>query len=124
MGDENGNEARVTRRVVLKRERVLRLPDALTQTQLDALLAAVAAVKVAGLPKGISQPSEAWTVIGVFDGASKEKAIEAHAGKPGTPDAKPGVYKAPGVTAWNGGSVYEAPPAPLVERKPLEDALT
>lgn len=63
---------------------------------------------------------EAWTVLGEFEGASKDKAIEAYAGKPGTPDAKPGAYKAPTASAFAGGALYEAPPQPLVTKTALD----
>lgn len=109
-----------TKRTVLKRERVLVLPDSLTQEQLDALIGAVAAVKVKGLPTGIAKPQTAWVVVAAGEG-SKTQAIEQHAGKPGTPDAKQGVYKAPNLSAWRGGEVYGAPPLPLVERRALDD---
>lgn len=105
---------KATKRVVLRRERVFVIPDAATQEQIDA------AVKAAKDAKLTLHNRLAWVEVGEFEGKSKTQAIEAHAGKPGTPDAKPGAYKAPGVSAWNGGALYEAPPQPLVQRKPLD----
>lgn len=111
-----------TKRVVLRREDVIVLTD-LDQAQRDAVVKAVGAVKAKGMPRDVAKPRETWSVVGMFDGDSKTKAIEAHAGKPGTPDAKEGAFKAPTVSAWAGGEVYERPPAPLFERKALEDVI-
>lgn len=126
MAKDNGSNAEEprgpTKRVVLRRESVIALTD-LDEVQREEILKAVAAVKVRGLPKGVTQPQEAWSVVGVFEGHSKTKAIEAHAGKPGTPDAKPGAFKAPSVSAWAGGELYKAPPKPLFEREALEDVI-
>lgn len=120
MTEENGKDERdPTRRVVLKRERVLVLPDTLDGDALDKTLKDVG--KAIGLRAGRLQPVEAWTVTGEFEGASKLNAIQAHAGDPGTADAKPGTYRAPSVTAWKGTVVYEAPPEPLVTRRVLDD---
>lgn len=103
-----------TKRVVLKRERVIVLPDAITAEKQKALAAALG-LKVTQVPV-----AEAWVVCGEFSGNSKDHAIEAHAGKPGTPDAKVGAYRAPTVRAWQGGVVYTAPPKPLVEKAALD----
>lgn len=116
---ENGQDAerRVTRRMVLRRERVLVLPDDVELTA-ERQKAIAAALGVKTSTKLL--PGDAWMVVGEFSG-SKTGAIEAFAGKPGTPDALPGTYKAPGVIAWKGGQVYEKPPEPKVERTALED---
>lgn len=121
MADTNGNENTPTRRMVLKRERVLMLPDGVRIEELVAAKDEKAMMKLLGKPVGQDPYAEAWLPVGEFEGASKTTAIAAYAGEPGTPDAKPGVYRAPSVSAWRGGTVYEAPPAPLVERRPLED---
>lgn len=107
-----------TRRVVLRRERVLVLPDGLSDEDVQAVLKAVQASKKIGTPSKALM--EAWVVVGEFEGASKDKAIEAHAGKAGTPDAKTGAFKAPTAAAWAGGSLYRAPAKPLVEREAIE----
>lgn len=110
--EENG---RVTKRVVLRRERVLVMPP---EADAEAIKTAL---KEAKLPTWFKTAlAEAWVVVGEFDGASKTKAIETHAGKPGTPDAKPGAYKAPSVSSWAGGEEYVRPDAPKVERKALD----
>jgi hypothetical protein len=111
-----------TRRVVLKRERVLVLPDGVTLADIDPK-DAEAIRRLLGIKGGranVQAHVEAWVVVGEFAGASKTKAIEAHAGKPGTPDAKPGAYKAPTWSAWSGGELYEKPPEPKVERRSLD----
>lgn len=111
----NAAEPRDTKRVVLRRERVIVVPDHIDIEQTVQHLKA-ADSKTWG--KG-TEAIDAWVVVGEFDGVSKTKAIEAYAGKPGTPDAKPGAYKAPTASAFSGGSIYEAPPAPLVQRREL-----
>lgn len=116
---ENGKPREITRRVVLRREDVIVLGDDLTQEQRDAVLAAIAAVKVRGIPKGIATAREAWVVVGEFEGASKLNAIEAHAGKANTPDAIPGAYRAPSVRSWADGEEYVKPPEPKIERRSL-----
>lgn len=114
------SERQDTERVILKRERVIvvteLVPEDVTDVALDAL-------KEAAKSKGGSRASvrEAWVEVGREKGQDKRNAIKAYAGTPGTPDAKPGVYKAPGVTAFSGGMVYERPPEPKVEAKPLDD---
>lgn len=109
-----------TRRVVLRCERVIVLPGELTDAQLAEI-----AVVLHGAPKGSRRPkkvapAEAWVVVDVFEGHSKQNAIEAHAGKPNTPDAIPGTYKAPTTTAWAGGRHYERPPEPKVEVRDID----
>lgn len=106
-----------TKRTVLKRERVLVFPDTLDEEQVAALLKAVSDTKIVKSP----QTTPAWLVVGEFEGESKRKAIEAHAGEPDTPTAKPGVYKAPPSSAFAGGRIYERPPETKVEAADLED---
>lgn len=106
-------EAEPTRRVVLSKVRVLLVPDALPD---DAL---AAAYKSLG-GKGAAPEQEAWVNVGEFDGKSKDESIEGYAGKPGTPDAKTGEYKAVPVKSFAGGARYKAPPKPLVEREAIE----
>lgn len=117
-----------TRRTVLKRERVLVLPE--DTEAAEAVVALIVAAKAGKTPaaetvakakKAVIPPvAEAWIVVGEFEGSSKQNAIEAYAGKPNTPEAKPGAYKAPGATAWAGGRHYERPPAPKVEARDLD----
>lgn len=61
---------------------------------------------------------EAWVERGEFDG-SQTGAIESYAGKPGTPDAKVGVFKAVPVRNWKGGVRHVQPALPKVERELL-----
>jgi hypothetical protein len=107
-----------TARVVLKRERVLVLPPELDGEALGKTLVDVA--KAVGVRAGSLKPVDAWVPVAEATG-SKTHAVEAYAGKAGTAEALPGVYKAPNLSSWRGGEVYEAPPQPLVERKPLVD---
>lgn len=129
MVDENGtgtDEPRgPTKRVVLKRERVLVLGDDVTLAQVAACADEKALRKLLVARAGSTQKYEveAWVVIGTFDGASKRTAIEQYAGKPKTADAKAGDYKAPSVSAWSGGERYKRPPVPLFERESLEDVI-
>jgi hypothetical protein len=115
---EEQAERAATRRVVLRRERVLVLPAELTDEQLGAVFKAAGDAAKAAKVK-VPQLGEAWTVVGEFEG-DKRKAIEAHAGVPNTPDAKPGTYKAPSVSAFAGGRHYERPPAPKVEASDID----
>jgi hypothetical protein len=105
-----------TERMVLRQEKVFIVSGTrdLTPEQTKKL---EAALKAAGIKD--STAHMAWVEVGVFVGASKDAAIEAHAGKPGTPDAKLGTYKAPTVAAFSGGSRYKAPPKPLAERESI-----
>lgn len=111
----NGKERAETRRVVLERARVIVLPAGVTDVDAKKLAEAL------GVPAKtkIVTSTEAWLVAGEFGGASKEKAIEAYAGKAGTPDAKVGAFRAVPVSAWKDGVRHEAPPRPLVEKKAL-----
>lgn len=106
-----------TMRTVLRRERVLKVPEKATAEQVAEALAVLyptdKRIQKAATPEGW----EAWVVIGPFAGASDTKAIEAYAGKPGQPDSKPGIYKAPPSRSWAGGEIYDKPPEPKVERR-------
>jgi hypothetical protein len=108
-------ESRDTRRMVLKRERVLVLPegvDSVDEKKLREALGVKPSVKIVTTP--------AWVECGEQLGASKQHAIEAFAGKPGTPDARPGDYKAVGLSAWKGGRRYVKPPEPKVEAQDID----
>jgi hypothetical protein len=120
MAKDNGSDGdrEPTLRVVLRRELAIVLTD-LTDEQRAEVLKAVAAVKVRGIPKDVAAPRETWAVMAQVNGASKLNAIEAYAGKAGTPDAKPGAYRAPTAKAWAGGEEYVKPPEPKVERRSL-----
>lgn len=108
----------VTQRAVLKRERVLVLPEGveLNAERQKGIANALGLKPTTKLPE-----CEAWVEVGEFAGHSKTAAIEAYAGKPGTPDAKQGAYRAPSLSSWQGGLIYDAPPQPLVQRRELED---
>lgn len=114
--------AKPTQRVVLKRERVLVLPDGVDLTDLDPKVSEPLrkALGIKGGKANAEAHVEAWVVVGEYEGSDKRDAIEAYAGVPDTPDAKPGVYKAPGLTAWKGGRHYEKPPEPKVEAKDID----
>jgi hypothetical protein len=105
MAKDNGSDGdrEPTLRVVLRRELAIVLTD----------------LKVRGIPKDVAAPRETWAVMAQVNGASKLNAIEAYAGKAGTPDAKPGAYRAPTAKAWAGGEEYVKPPEPKVERRSL-----
>ena len=105
-----------TKRVILRRERAIIMPEGLTAEQVAAVLGAVSDTKHIKSPK----TEIAWVVVGEQEGTQRE-AIEAHAGKPGTPDALPGDYKAPPARGWAGGERYVRPPAPKIEREALVD---
>jgi len=108
------DERAPTRRTILKRERVIVLPDDVTSVDVKAVREALGS-------KGTITETEAWVVVGEYTGDSKRAAIEAHAGKAGTPDAKPGDYKAPPTNGFSGGERYVRPEKPKVERETLED---
>lgn len=108
-------EKKDTRRVVLQRHRVIVVPEGVTIAELAEVKDEKALKKLIG-----AEMPEAWVVVGEFVGDSKDKAIEAYAGKPGTDSAKVGVFKAPTVTAWAGGAKFVAPPKPLVEKEAIE----
>lgn len=130
---ENGNgsdaaaeaaaERKPTERVILKAEQVLVLPDgfdvaALKGTQAQAEAALMTLAKGGSKTRG--HVGEAWVEVGRHVASTKTAAIEMHAGKPGTPDAKLGTFRAPTLTAWKDGVRYDAPPLPLVERSAVE----
>lgn len=105
-----------TMRLVLRQERVLVISGlTLTDAEEKALREELKKVGIKN-----SSPQDAWVVVGEFEGASKEKAIEAHTGEPGTADAKTGTFKAPTVKAFAGGLRLVAPPKPLVEKESIE----
>ena len=110
-------EARDTRRMVLKRERVLVLPEGIPN---EAVKAAQDVIRKANKAVGSGLSTLAWVEMGEHSGAAKQAAIEAYAGKPNTPDAKPGEYKAPGMTAWKGGRRYVKPPETKIEAEDIE----
>lgn len=122
MADE-GRERKDTKRTVLRRARAIVVPEKATDEQIEQALAALGYGSKSGGRALLKKqpPGDVWIVVGEFVGASKREAIEAHAGKPGTPEAIPGAYKAPTTSAWAGGEEYEKPPEPKVERKALVD---
>lgn len=114
MGEDKkpDEERKPTTRVVLRRAFVLEVPDNVDGEKLAD------AKKALGI-KATAAPVEAWVECGRFVG-TKQTAIEQHAGKPGTADAKPGAYRAPTLTAWKGATEYVKPDAPLVQRRMFE----
>jgi hypothetical protein len=100
-----------TKRVVLKREKVVVLAVNTDGTEDKAK----EAIKLLG-----GKLTDAWVVVAEVEGASKEHAIEAHAGKPNTAEAKTGIFKAPTASAWSGGRRYAAPPKPLVQAEAID----
>lgn len=109
------DEERVpTRRVILKHERVIVVPEGVATVNEKTLREALG-VKDAAISIG-----EAWVVVDEQEGSQRE-AIEAYAGEPNTPDAKPGDYKAPPLRGWKGGERYVRPERPKVERQALPD---
>lgn len=121
MAGENGSkseERKPTERIVLRRVVALSIPDGATEEQVQAAVAALypkaRKAEVAGAV------GEAWQEVARHTASTKIAAIEAYAGKPGTPDAKVGVFRAPTVTSWKDAAVYDAPPLPLVERSVIE----
>jgi hypothetical protein len=92
-------ERGATKRVVLRRSNVLVLPDGVTADDMEKIRAALTGTRLRA-----SKAEAAWIVVGEFEGSSKDAAIKAHAGEPNTPDAKPGAFKAPSVSAWKGAS--------------------
>jgi hypothetical protein len=119
MAEAKTDDERVpTPRVVLKRERVLVLPDALTGEAFEKTKADIA--KAVGVRAGALNPVEAWVVVAEVEAATKREAIEAHAGKPGTSTAKAGSFRAPSLRAWKDGITYRRPPEPLIEMEAME----
>lgn len=112
--DGEPTERKDTKRVVLSQHRVILVPEGVTLEE----LASAADVKALKKLIGAEMP-EAWVVRGEFVGDSKDKAIEAYAGKAGTDSAKIGVFKAPTASAWAGGVRHKAPPKPLVEKEAI-----
>lgn len=112
--EEQKAERKPTERVVLKHETVLVLPAGTD-------LATLFAPDTKTLRKmGIGPPIEAWVEVARQTAPTKIAAIEAHAGKPGTADALVGTFRAPTLTSWKDAAVYDAPPAPLVERTVID----
>lgn len=122
-GANGAIERGVTKRIVLRRERVIVLPEGVAEEVIARLLGSIDFGPEKRLKAALTKagPTDGWIVVGEFEGADMTRAIELHAGKPGTPDAIPGVYKAPSVRAWTGGEEYVKPPEPKVERKALVD---
>lgn len=114
MADEDENGRGLTRRIVLRRELVIAVPEGADPEKVAE------AQRVFGASRAKQEPVEAWVVCGEFDGATKRAAIEAYAGKAGTADAKVGLFRAPGKKAWSGGVEHVAPPRPLIEARTVE----
>lgn len=106
------DERVITRRMVLRRVRAVELPSGAEGDTLDEL-----AKRVAKQLRD-AEVMHAWVECGEFDG-SKVGAIEQHAGKPGSPDAQVGDFKAIPARSWAGGVRHSQPPLPKVERELL-----
>lgn len=119
MAEPNGN-GKVTERVILEQRRVIVLPaDVGSETVQGALNVINDSLK--GKTREKAVPAEAWTVCDQRAAVSKRASIVAHTGEPGTPDARPGTFKAVPVGNWKGGLVLKAPPRPLVMATELEE---
>lgn len=120
MAEQNGNaeDRRPTERVILKHARVLVIPDGVEPEKLGEAIRLLMPARGRRNPEDAAR--EAWIEVDRQTAASKVRAIELYAGKPGTPDAKVGTFRAPTATAWRGAVIYTAPPAPLVERSVIE----
>lgn len=117
VGEEQA-ERRPTERVVLRQVRAIEIPPG---TDPERVAAAVEALHPkAKRAERDGSVIDAWQEVARVEGATKTAAVESYAGKPGTPDAKVGTFRAPGLTAWKGAMVYDAPPLPLVERRVIE----
>lgn len=116
---EPTEEKAKAKRKILKRERVIVLPEQLDGDALDATLKAVA--KEVGMRLGALKPTNAWLVVAENEEDSITAAIVAHAGEPGTPTAKPGIWKAVPVRGWGDAVKYEKPPEPKVEASKVKD---
>lgn len=114
-GDKAASEEReATQRVVFRRERVIVLPDGVEKVDPAKLAEALGVSK----STKIVTADEAWIEVARAEG-SQQQAIEAHAGKPNTPDAKPGAYRTTPARSFKGGRVYTKPPEPKVEAEEL-----
>lgn len=113
-GDRPEEERKPTERVVLQRVDALVLDGVSEQSQ-EAIRELIKADR-----KSTFQAAQTWLEVARVAAPSKLAAIEEHAGKPGTPNAKVGVYRAPTLTSWKDGVSYEAPPAPLVQRSAVD----
>lgn len=102
-----------TPRVILKRERVLVLPEDVSSVDSKAIREALGT-------KGTVSEAEAWVVVDEQTG-TQAAAIEAYTGPAGDPETKPGEFKAPPLRGWKGGLRMVRPPKPKVERQVLDD---
>lgn len=113
--EERKAERVPTERIVLRSVAAIEVPADVTGDQLEQV---AAIFKRKGRAKG--SVVGAWLEVARVTAPTKLAAIEAHAGKAGTPDALVGTFRAPTVTAWKDAEVYAAPPAPLVERTTVD----
>src|SRR5438105_5962535 len=88
-------------RVILKRERVIVLPEGIDAEHAEPLLKQVR--ETVGNRATKAQLTDAWVEVARVTARDKRTAIKQHAGEPNTPDAKPGVYRAPTASSWTGG---------------------
>lgn len=115
MAKDKAEEREPTRRLVLKREQVIVLPEGVELADEKKLAEALGLKSARGLVT-----REAWTTIAEFEGGSMEQAILSYTGPAGEPDSKVGVFKAPTVRSWAGGLELVAPPKPLVQKRAID----
>lgn len=116
------DEAGLTQRVVVKQERVIVVPAGAAAESVEAL------VKAANTGKQIEDEhlkalrgvkvGEAWVELGPAEG-DKPEAIATYAGEKGSPDAVPGLYRAPTQRSWKDGQLYK-PPVQRVDAETVE----
>lgn len=118
MAKDEKVEAPLTRRLVMKRERVIVIPPGVELTAIDSVKLA----ESMGLPKSKQSlvREDAWLPVAEFDGATMDAAIVQHTGPAGQPDTKAGVFKAPSLRSWAGGVEMVAPPKPLFEKRRID----
>lgn len=118
--EEQAAERKPGERVVLKMDRVIVVPEGVDPEKLAEVVKLLFPAERRWQKTPEAALTEAWVVVAKIEAPSKQKAIEAYAGKAGTPDAKQGVFRAPSLMAWKDGIELKAPPAPLVQRTSVD----
>lgn len=118
---EKGKKENAGKRVVLCGSDVLWLEPGETVDieAIDAVLKAAhtgKAVEAAVLKRALGRASHtgAFREMATVEAPDDRRAIVEVAGKPNTPDAKPGRWKALPLARWKGTANYDRPPEPLV----------
>jgi hypothetical protein len=122
MAAKRGPNPDAGKRVILRGYDVLTLPTTGTETDVEAIDAVLKAartgktVDAAVLKRALAGAHHtlAWKEVETVEVADERRSVEAVAGKPNTPDAKPGRWKSVPLTNWKGEATYERPPEPLV----------